>query len=454
MILRRWWGLLVLCGLLGCDRTFEEVEPPSITVTEPDLSLVQLAETIQLQVAATSNFRDVQRVTLDGQDLEYNAETDRWHLAYRLERGLNALIFEATDSADETRTDTSYALFTSYFPTLSPLTLQEGRGGHTTTRLTSGQLLIVGGTPVPGGNAVDTYYRVAPNESDVVFPQRAARAARVGHTATLLPDGRVLILGGSHTAAPENRNDLLTTALLFDPDNNSFAEIVTEGVPVRRLFHSAYLIEQGGEIFVDVVGGLGDSDSDANTLLVPRDDQRRFRFRNDSLIALDFRTGVNIFPDVEPLRPGLTYTPLQANAPASTRYLATGLGINDPATGRTYQITDDGINLFADPRRSIVEARTRHTANLLQTDFVLVLGGWQHEEGTVTDAPGLYVATVDRWFGFPEGPGLRPAPRYGHTATKFIDGLTQWLVIIGGYSPDGTAIAAAEYFSIELPLPQ
>ncbi|MGE6759826.1 kelch repeat-containing protein [Corallococcus interemptor] len=71
---------------------------------------------------------------------------------------------------------------------------------------------------------------------------------RWGHTATLLPDGRVLIAGGS----AQKRSFYLGTTELYDPATNTWSP----GAPmnVRRLFHSATLLQDGRVL---VAGGEG-----------------------------------------------------------------------------------------------------------------------------------------------------------------------------------------------------
>ncbi|WP_437678241.1 Kelch repeat-containing protein [Sorangium sp. So ce131] len=66
------------------------------------------------------------------------------------------------------------------------------RSGHTATLLPSGEVLIVG-----GGTASVELYRPSTNSWTELPPLSAPRAY---HTATLLPDGRVLIAGGSSSS--------------------------------------------------------------------------------------------------------------------------------------------------------------------------------------------------------------------------------------------------------------
>ena len=91
--------------------------------------------------------------------------------------------------------------------------MSAARRGHTATRLSDGRVLIAGGENGTG----------ALNESEIYDPASATfsatssmTAARADHTATLLADGRVLIAGGRDGAAA------LATTEIFDPATGAF----------------------------------------------------------------------------------------------------------------------------------------------------------------------------------------------------------------------------------------
>ena len=70
------------------------------------------------------------------------------------------------------------------------------------------------------------------------------------HTATVLPDGTVFILGGVGAKA------LVAQAELFDPSTQSFKDIATGLAP--RAYHTATLLTDGRLL---IAGGIG---SDGN----------------------------------------------------------------------------------------------------------------------------------------------------------------------------------------------
>jgi galactose oxidase-like protein len=70
------------------------------------------------------------------------------------------------------------------------------------------------------------------------------KTARFHHTATLLPDGRVLVAGG------EDRYDALASAELYDPTTGTWS--LTGSLNILRKDHTATLLPNG---MVLVTGG-------------------------------------------------------------------------------------------------------------------------------------------------------------------------------------------------------
>jgi len=118
---------------------------------------------------------------------------------------------------------------------------------HTATRLPDGRVLIVGGqTNGNADSAVDTTVMFTPEDESFV-PAGALKSPRAGHTATLLPNGRVLVVGGRSGAGWKA---VLATAEIYDPEQNSWA--VTAELQGPRQYHAAAPLPDGRVL---IVGG-------------------------------------------------------------------------------------------------------------------------------------------------------------------------------------------------------
>ena len=121
-----------------------------------------------------------------------------------------------------------------------------GRSGHTATLLKNGKVLIVGGwTGRYGHDGSAEIYDPAANTFTATGNLVTERA---GNTATLLADGRVLIAGG------ENREEnKIASAEIYDPSMGKFTQ--TGSMADARSAHTATALEDGRVLIIG--GGSG-----------------------------------------------------------------------------------------------------------------------------------------------------------------------------------------------------
>jgi hypothetical protein len=150
-----------------------------------------------------------------------------------------------------------------------PVSLRTPRANHTATRLADGNpvgegaILLCGGQG-QGGELLDTCELVVPPPNpldpntydDALVLPVAGRlsAGRVGHTATLLDTGEVLVVGGGDPSI-----DVVTADLFAPDDTTPFVRPTGQPVRARRdhaavFMGSGRVLVVGGEVFDAVLG--------------------------------------------------------------------------------------------------------------------------------------------------------------------------------------------------------
>jgi hypothetical protein len=177
------------------------------------------------------------------------AERRVGHLAVLLRSGK---VLVAGGWSGHTGTDSAelYDPATGAFTTIAKMTARRGR--PCATMLANGDVLITGGVDHdgPGGTLASAeIFRAA----TLTFqPTGAMHHARVGQTATLLTNGKVLIAGG--------KGDSLTaSAELYDPKTGTFTE--TGSLMTARYKHTAGLLPDGRVL---IAGGSNEHDWTGN----------------------------------------------------------------------------------------------------------------------------------------------------------------------------------------------
>jgi WD40 repeat protein len=259
-----------------------------------------------------------------------------------------------------------------------------GRSGHTATLLPDGDVLIAGGFNTSGA---EIYH---PPTGSFTETGSMLSKPRAEHTATLLTDGRVLVAGGAYYA-PGPR--YLDSARLYEPSTRTFTSTGNLGTP--RAGHTATLLtdervlitgdEQSGwgaEIYTPATG----------------------TFTSTGRMAVE-RSGhtATLLPDGRVLVAG--------GGPDTSAEIYT------PATGT-----------FTSTGRMAV-GRRNHTATLLTDGRVLVAGGTYFDRETSTNQYLTGMEIYDPLSGTWSSAGDMVLPRYLHTATLLPDG---HVLITGG----------------------
>jgi hypothetical protein len=113
--------------------------------------------------------------------------------------------------------------------------LKVARSAHTATLLPNGKVLIAGGASGSGFLGSAEIFDPQTNTFRQIAKMTSPRA---GHTATLLANGTVLIIGGAETPART-----LASAEIFDPATESFT--ATANMRTPRTDHAATLLPDG-----------------------------------------------------------------------------------------------------------------------------------------------------------------------------------------------------------------
>ena len=298
------------------------------------------------------------------------------------------------------------------------------RALHTATLLLNGKALVAAGTHVRDGFWVSIYGAELYDAASGSWTATSTpNVSRYWHTATLLPNGKVLVAGGAHHDPGECCVTSLASAELYDPASDSWT--VTGSLHTARYAHAATLLPNG---MVLVEGGYGSSVFDVLPTAELYDPATGTWTFTDSLNTGRVRHTAALLSNGNVLVVGGGDSNGSALASAE---------LYDPASGRW---TATG---------SLNTARSEHTATLQSNGMVLVAGGDQDGCDGLASAE-LYDPASGTW----AATGNLNAARTLHTATLLADGNV--LVAAGfnapGCNPAGS-LSSAELYEVATPTP-
>ncbi len=276
--------------------------------------------------------------------------------------------------------------------------------GHEATLLDDGRVLVSGGAPAVSGLASGIAYEgatVLAQDGAIESPARVLGGGpRAFHASVRLSDGRVLLSGGCSDlelgACPDSR--ILSSTVIYDPANETFAPSFELGA--ARFGHRAILRDDG---LVLIVGGRG-------------------------------LAGVPLPPEL--------FDPAEARGssiagPAGSAVAApSGLivALNDAGGPSTRVVAWSGRDEAPASLPQLTSARSDGTLTALEDGAVLIAGGWDgvslaQSDVIVTGAGGS--RSIDGFVG------------RGQTATLLLDGS---VLLSGGVDVSGQASTRAALY--------
>jgi len=276
--------------------------------------------------------------------------------------------------------------------------MNTARASHTATLLPNGKVLVAGGAPAYAGGAIASAEIYDPATNVWTFTGSLA-TSRLYHTATLLVNGKVLVASGDDT-----NGNRLASAELYDPATGTWSPAASLAVPHGN--HTATLLQDGTVL---VAGGFGHT-------------TRRIVERFDPA-ANTWTTMANL-NDGRAMHTGTLL--------ADGRVLVAGGWPNASGVLSSVEIYDPAANTWT-PRANLTSNRVHHQAALLTNGKVLVAGG--NDGGLFADlaTAELYDPVANTWAATAPMASTRLIP----TATVLQDGR----VLITGGSAEGASSA-------------
>ncbi len=265
---------------------------------------------------------------------------------------------------------------------------------------------------------------------------------RYGHTATLLDDGTVLVVGGTNDEDAETIGDLLPE--IYHPVDDDFRPTFTGDaaeMASNRFFHTATKLKDGKVL---IAGGI---------------EQGNAIFKSSGLEG-------TILSSVDLYDPA-TKTIARVGAMTTPRFLHSATLLDDGRvliTGGVIAITDDGGSVIGETA-DLYDPDTQSFTSVLTNDFRghnrsvtlsdgrgLVMGGGSFTADVASDLAEVFIPAADRFEATAHG--IAGERTYGGVATVIPDGR---ILLTGGQTdtrmgPDrlvaGPVLASAEVFTM------
>lgn len=284
---------------------------------------------------------------------------------------------------------------------------------HSSTLLPNGKVLVAGGEAPNNilGSGILASAELYDPDTGTWTATGSLATGRSGHTATLLPNGKVLVSGGT-----DSSGNSLSSAELYDLATGTWS--ATGSLVMGRTIHTATLLANGKVL---VSGGFNPTDNTlryALSFCELYDPATRTWTATGSMSTKREGHAATLLPNGKVLVSGGEPSTFEGNVASVDLY--------DPASG-TWTVT-----------AALSTPRGGHSSTLLPNGKVLVSGGIDNY-GHVLPSADLYDPATETW----AATGLMTTERYVHTATLLPTGQ---VLVSGGTSQYVNALASAELY--------
>lgn len=348
-----------------------------------------------------------------------NLEAARYaHRATLLPDG-KVLVTGGINTAEDRMSLASAELFDPATGQFAPGPNMAGRRGlHTSTLLRTGKVLITGGAEGEIPNSEIANAELYDPATGRFTPTGSMSVARVGHDATMLSDGRVLITGG---AGPGFDSPYLASAEIYDPQTGTFKSVGNMSRP--RVNHKATLLTDGRVLITGgftVLDERGRATSSAEIFdplrgkFLPTGDMKADRFKHSAVLLMDGKVLIAGGIEIRPPN-GLETTSSEIYDPATGLFTQSGrmnlprFKLQDAAVllkdgkvliaGGSWgiEIYDPATKSFSLLAGEMILSRYYSTATMLASGDVIIIGGY----GAVVPV-GLPQSNANAWIYRPE----------------------------------------------------
>lgn len=325
-----------------------------------------------------------------------------------------------------------------------------GRMNHTATLLPSGKVLVVGGmtadsTPLASAELYDPATNTWSSAGSLA-------TSRTVHVAALLPSGKVLVAGGAH-----GDSNPIASVEIYDPASNSWTlapSLATERyAPAVAQLDDGKVLVVGGATFggtrlasAELYDPAAGTWSSAGSLATPRINLVATRLASGKVLVAAGEL-YRVLASAEIYDPASNTWSTAASLSTARLSPQVSLlrsgeilisgGADDGRTSLATAETYDSIGNSWTLTNPLVHSTYAHTQTELSSGQVLVAGGY--DGNTLNDAQ-LYDPVSRSW----SATGSLNVDRYGHSATLLPSGS---VLVVGGYSrSSGSVLTSAEIY--------